>query len=209
MSDLAEVPPNPSNVLNDLKYLTPELWQAFEAGTEHGRDFFELFEKPVEVYQFSSTVRWSVRHSLADAGLQLADLPNNGLNVQFKEYSIRMIKSDNGELPPPGPSQTKQAFYQQRLPLVIQDAIVRVAHHNVLVAWSVDRNYVLTDLTLYYPRYGDENTSDCHWSISLPHPEETSSVSDVNSIVWPDFDTDDLEISSIDDRSGRSDERTN
>jgi hypothetical protein len=115
-------------------------------------------------------------------GLARKPLANNGLCLRYKSYEIRVLKSDDGDVPVPGPSQKRQDFYQQRFPNWAE-AVDEHEHDplNLLVIWDVTRQYVFRGLSLVCPKDGDitRDSVEKYWektiplSASTPRPAES------------------------------------
>lgn len=166
--------PTPDEVANDLAGLWPTLWWAFEVATDSAQQYFDVQGEDVEPCLFASLARYGMRMSLAAEGFNLLDLGNNGIQIEYQGYSIKVLKSDDGGLPAPGPSQAKQDFYQQMFKFNEEvDVILPPEHYrNLVICWDVDGDYMATHLTLYCPKNGDESTARALWSRAIPHPGE-------------------------------------
>jgi hypothetical protein len=94
-------------------------------------------------------------------------LSNNGLIVETDDYVIRVLKSDMGALPPPGPSEARRHFYGQlqlRLPFPSPDTDADDAEAappkpkvNLVVHWTVTDEYHLVKICLACPRGGENS----------------------------------------------------
>jgi len=119
-------PPEPDRVIYDLQWVTPQFYQALEAGAVVARGFFDERGDEVEPYHFASTVRYVAKRSLSEAGLavefEVENLANNGLSLAYGPYNIRIRKADEDGLPVPGHSRVLQEFYQQSLRLLSETA---------------------------------------------------------------------------------------
>lgn len=164
----------PEQVLQDLSPLHPVLYRVLEQAVEEARAFFETRDEKNDVYLFPHVVRYCALRLLdaannRDVSYTLHALTNNGLQIECRGYLIRIWKANEGELPAPGSSLAKQAFYQQ-LTLFGPEPCL-----NLAVIWDVDGNYSLEKLFLVRP-HGNGNPwqkGQVEWQISIPHPADT------------------------------------
>lgn len=180
----------PDDVVLDLRDLTPDLFRAVEAGTQDGVLFFEEHERPIDPYLFPSIVRWKARVVLAEASISVEDddecavdeaLPNNGILLRYRTYTIRLLKADHGQVPAPGPSRPRRDFWAQPL-------FGSTSFMNLIVIWDYDFETGEVTLDLACPRsaeaYGNVNL---HFRRRLDHPVVTATAT-------ADDDTGDLNI---------------
>lgn len=118
--------PGPEETLAQLAPLIPPLDRSIEAAIQEARSFFDGREVNVDPFLFPCLVRYHAKLLLEEVGqtadYELDDLANNGLYLRFAGYQIRILKSDNGKLPVPGPSKPKQEFYNQQLKFDFMEA---------------------------------------------------------------------------------------
>lgn len=177
--------PSPDEVQKDLELILPIIHTALEHGTLLAREFFEREDKDkiVDRYLAPNLVRWWAKQYLQDAGLQVTDeqvefdlqrLPNNGLCLSFGRYRLRILKSDDGELPVPGHSVKRQNFYHQISIVYIGEdgAAVQEDVTNLVILWDIDRPYNLSGLSLVYPKSGKDTKASVHvhWQVPIKHP---------------------------------------
>jgi len=104
-------------------------------------------------------------------------LPNNGLSLSYRRdhlYVLRILKALEGQLPAPGASRARQAFWHQQL-LFDYDAPSAAELRpslNLLVLWEADAAYILRRLSLVCPKVGalTRESVAAYWSIEIPHP---------------------------------------
>jgi len=158
------------------------VYKAIESSAVIAKTYFDkLDEQEVDTWLASHIVRYHagiyIDQRLSKIkGLHREPLANSGLYLEFKNYRIRIRKSDEGEMPDPGPSLTMQAFYQQRLhgwDSVVGDE--EPAPVNLLIVWDATRSYVLLGMDLVCPKHGSEDrgSAEKHWKIAIPHPAAT------------------------------------
>ncbi len=178
-----QIVPAPDMVFSELAPILPTIYTAVDLGAQHVQEYRDWQQLPIDAVLAPGLLRSRAKRYLVAVGNDVADLdrediPNNGLLLNFNRYGISILKSENGQLPPPGRSDRKQAFYDQRhltdpqqpvLPfpnaeLVLPDRL------NVVITWSVTANYVLTGLTLSVPRYGalSQASVEVFWSRPMP-----------------------------------------
>lgn len=165
--------------------------QALEEAVPRAKDFFEGQGKGVDKYLFNDLVRYYVKCSLENAGFSVEEeeqeetvtdyqfhgLANNGLAGAFNCFRFRILKADHGELPLPGPSETKQQYYNQQLPLLFDipfDEYVKTVHPNLLILWEVDAHHNFAQLRLACPKSGGKtrDSVQAYFNEPIPHAAE-------------------------------------
>jgi hypothetical protein len=129
-------------------------------------------EQP-DVWLSPSLVRYHVLKDLGEKGTlplaaDLQGLANNGLIFSTRGANVRVLKSDEGDLPVPGQSFARRAFYQQ-LPLGLDESDGEPSL-NLVLLWDADRDYELIDLSLACPKTGalTRASVEAHWNHPLP-----------------------------------------
>lgn len=107
-----------------------------------------------------------------DNHLDFQNVANSGLFLHCGRYHIRIRKAEDGDIPAPGQSLSRQQFYQQMqqsLPLPENEATDEL-HVNLLVYWDVVRLYDLSSVRIACPIDGGETRSsvDVKWDRPLP-----------------------------------------
>ena len=179
--------PAPVHVLRALAPLWPPLYTALEWATQQTRAYFDAEATPVDRHLAPSLVRYQAKRYLArlghaareedDEAYALQTLPNNGLSLSYRGdrlYVLRILKALEGELPAPGASRARQAFWQQQL-LFDYDAPSAAELRpslNLLVLWETDAAYTLRRLSLVCPKVGalTRDSVAVYWMIEIPHP---------------------------------------
>jgi hypothetical protein len=178
--------PAPAHVLRALAPLWPPLYTALEWATQQTRAYFDIERAPVDRHLAPSLVRYQAKRYLARLGHDVQEegeayafqtLPNNGLSLSSRGdhlYVLRILKALEGQLPAPGASRARQAFWQQQL-LFDYDAPSAAELRpslNLLVLWEADAAYTLRRLWLVCPRVGGltRESVAAYWSIEIPHP---------------------------------------
>ena len=194
---------DPDTEFRNLGSLFPTLFGGFEIATETACQFFESQGKTVNSALYPALVRYYMREYLEDRGQAVDDFDreeifNNGLCITYGTRRIRMWKTIDDSIPPPGQSFTKQSFLSQQLAMPLLDGGPKLVELNLVILWNVDFHHRLRRLYLVCPKTSLQNGAavEAYWSRSIPHPAE-SSVSGVGE-VQPDESTD-LPIQIADD----------
>jgi hypothetical protein len=183
---MAEIP-TPAHVLHALTSLWPPLYTALEWATQQTRAYFDAEGVPVDRHLAPSLVRYQAKRALARLGHAAQEeeseayafqtLPNNGLSLSYRGdllYVLRILKALEGQLPAPGASRARQAFWQQqmRFDYDAPSAAELRPSLNLLVLWETDAAYILRRLSLVCPKVGalTRESVAAYWTIEIPHP---------------------------------------
>ncbi len=162
--------PEPKAVLEDLSRLVPVIYDALESSLHYTREYFSERNQKVDPYLAPGLVRYNAKLYLRATGqsaedyFDLGTMANNGLLLTYGRYRIRILKSDDGDLPAPGPSKAKQAFYHQ-LPLIFSSGKDDDDPINLVAVWDVTSDYRLREISLVCPKAGNTSRSSVekHW----------------------------------------------
>ena len=182
------------------------LYQLIEEGTAVAFSFFDGQPEPTfpDPYLYPAIVRWHITRGLdaldgTSVTYERTELPNNGVEVRYQGQRIKVFKSTpEGELPAPGLSLPRQAFYQPSL--FGEDG----ESTNLVVMWEVDSSYNLNSVQLVRPS-GDGTswkTGQQEWAVRLPHPasfEAPPTIEESGDLDLQYGDEDDLDILDIED----------
>ena len=163
-------------------------------------EFVSKGVEEIEGCHHSSAIRIRVRRGLSDKPPDLEylmrDLTNNGLEIFYKEHTIKFFKGVNGQPPPCGKSDTRKAFYQQSLFGVLHESFLA---RNLLVIYNVAKDGTFLGLDLACPKgvVSDYAPPELHWSVPVPHPA-TIQGSEAEYEQLPD----DLDIKRDDEDEG-------
>jgi hypothetical protein len=179
--------PSPAHVLHAIAPLWPPLYTALEWATQQTRVYFEAEGAPIDRHLAPSLVRYHAKRCLARLGHDAQEeageayafqtLPNNGLSLSYRGdllYVLRLLKALEGQLPAPGVSRARQAFWHQQL--IFDYAAPSAAEMrpslNLLVLWETDAAYVLRRLSLVCPKVGalTRESVAAYWTVEIPHP---------------------------------------
>src|SRR5919106_6232035 len=202
--------PTPAHVLHALAPLWPPLYTALEGATQQTRAYFDAERTPVDRHLAPSLVRYQAKRSLARLGHAVQEeageayafetLPNNGLSLSYRGdhlYVLRILNALEGQLPAPGASRARQAFWQKQM-LFDYDAPSAAELRpslNLLVLWEADVAYTLRHLWLVCPR-GVGLTREsvaAYWMAEIPHPTVSRSTAAAHMPEAPGEGCDDLE----------------
>ncbi len=172
--------PDPNEVLTQLSPILSILFQTIEEAVLWTKDFFEGNTREVDPSLAPNMVCYYAKDALRKRGQAVEDdigmepLANNGLMLTYGGMAVRILKADNGSLPPPGYSRARQAFYHQQYALDFPSAkgIYRPSMLNLILLWNADPGYVFQGLTLSCPKGGDTRRSSVeeYWRVPVPHP---------------------------------------
>jgi hypothetical protein len=179
--------PAPAQVLHALAALWPPLYTALEWATQQARAYFDAERTPVDRHLAPSLVRYQAKRYLARLGHDAQEedgeayafqtLPNNGLSLSYRGdhlYVLRILKALEGQLPAPGASRARQAFWQQQMVFDYDapSAAELRPSLNLLVLWETDVVYTLRRLSLVCPKVGalTRESVVAYWSVEIPHP---------------------------------------
>lgn len=170
---------DPQATLKDLSLLNRLVYEALDLGAQEAKGYFGEKDVEIEPHLAASIVRHeAARHidkKISEVpGLSREPLPNCGLHVQYEAYGIKILKSDEGDVPSPGVSKTKQSYYQQTITgwaeLVGEKEF---GYANLIIVWDVSPSYLMMGLTLAHPKdVGDYRSAELHWKIPVPHPAD-------------------------------------
>jgi len=196
--------------LRRLRNVSPIIYRSLEAGTEKARDFFESRELQVEPFLFSTMVRYFAWLMLTsekyqDVGLKVEKLTNVGIQLKCEGFLIRIWKTgEEGELPPPGESMARQAFYNQQQPFLPFDYsdIEEFAPVKLAFVWNAGSDHTLSEVYLVCPSAdeGPWRPGMYHWNARIEHPAE-SIQADVSLVDEVEFDDLELALASTSDSS--------
>lgn len=193
------------HVLAQLQPIVPPVYSAIEGALQKTREFFESDRVDVDRSLAPNLVRYYAKRFLIAEGLQteyeqadvadyeLRHLPNNGLCLQYDRHEIRILKADDGELPAPGQSMSRQKFwnwngqlsfnftYDNDLPT---GTVEKPANLHLIILWDVDPfKYKLERLLLGCPISGNETTASAYFLEEIPHPIEAIDMVETGSEV--------------------------
>jgi hypothetical protein len=167
--------PEPEEILRWQTPLLRLLVAALLQGARHARAYADWQDETVDRTLAPALVRKEAKRFLSrrtesDAATQVSDeevefepeyLPNLGVAVAVAGLRVKLLKSDNGNLPVPGPSQRRQQFYAQQWELFSSGAQVageegngQSPRANLVMHWVPDEEYNLVRVYLACPTAG-------------------------------------------------------
>lgn len=137
--------PTKKEVARKLSPFLPEVYRAFEHAIFKSKTYFEVEEIRVEYSILSALVRLHVKEFLRNKGFDgvvFYDLALCGLSLKYGDFHIRMWKSSDNELPPPGQSEPRQCFCNQQYTLpFVDDGQQPDSVVNIAILWNLNRSY--------------------------------------------------------------------
>jgi hypothetical protein len=173
--------PQPEEILKRYKPTLQVLVAALLEGAKHARAYADWVDEPINRTLSPAHVRIGAQRFLnkQDGSIKATDeevefepeyLPNLGLSVAVERIRFRILRSDNGTLPAPGPSKKRQQFYAQQGSLFPEDkkndeATKDLPRANLVLHWNTDDEYNLTRVSLAYPTGGrlKNNSVKAEW----------------------------------------------
>lgn len=129
---------DPDLTVARLSPLAPLLYKALEVGAIDAHGYFDERRQRPDQYLFPCLVRYHAKLVLDGAGHKAEEfefdrrnIANNGLELSFGPYRIRILKARQGLLPSPGASKAKRHFYHQ---LVLLDQTIESM--NLVILWD-------------------------------------------------------------------------
>jgi len=171
--------PSPEVVLEELSPILPSISEALEKGTEIAKSYFEKKKQSIDPYLAAMLTRWHAKIYLEkehievseDDNYKMEEIANIGLFLKFGNFRIRILKSQNDELPTPGTSKTRQDFYQQSLDFSSpDDEDGKNSDLNIIVIWKANKDYDFQGLRLACPKAGNTTRASVeeHWNKKIP-----------------------------------------
>lgn len=170
------IPPTTAQLaLADLDGVLALLWEALEAGAADAHRYFEEHGETINRTLYPGIVRYRAIQILTSAGVEatefeLANIANNGIEISHGTYKLRVLKTEDGEVPRAGTSARKRNFYcQGTLFGTDWDSTTT----NLVLTWDYS-GAVITELTLACPLAAESKSAGVHlaWSAPVPHPAE-------------------------------------
>ena len=96
----------PELVVPDLADFLAACYGALDGGSSVARDLFKRLGRDPDPWVFADVVRMITKDTLSDQ-YEMEFLPNNGLLTVVSGSTIRIRKSDAGDLPVPVPAITE------------------------------------------------------------------------------------------------------
>lgn len=195
--------------LRRLGPLCSIVYRCLEMGAERARHFFDDPGQPFNPFVFSSLVRYYTLQELTsdrydEAGFQIAELPNVGIRIECSGFLIRIWKTgEEGELPPPGESPSRQGFYNQEQPYLPFDYLdlEQFARVKLALVWNAGPDMTLSELYLVCPsgEDGPWRAGTHHWNRKIEHPAKAV---EAEVLVHGNIEDADLDLDLALERTG-------
>ena len=148
-------PPTFDEVMNDLRSVCDVIREAIQDGTRHVQEYSDWEDRPFDYALAPNLVRHRAKTFLTEHGQSVTEdseeqpefeteqISNNGLCLDTPKYHVRILKSSNGSIPPPGQSVARNNFYK-RLQSILDFPEWRNGNEKaqpvlgVVVHWTVD-----------------------------------------------------------------------
>src|ERR1700733_15054394 len=151
-------PPNFEELKEQLLPVLHLIRVAMQEGTVHVPEYFKSEAAPIDYALAPNLVRYKAKRFLIASGQDSAKdeesyfeaeaISNNGICIRVPGFEIRVLKStDEGSVPPPGISITRQNLYNQ---IQAKFAFVK-PEWGVIVHWYVDKDYSLLKVSVAIP----------------------------------------------------------
>lgn len=173
-------PPSPSGypsaqtVVQAHRPVLRRIVEALRQGTVHARTYADWMDEDIDTALAPALVRKGAKRYLLETGENVNNeeddqaspatgqaefLSNLGLAVSSAGIRFRVLRSDDGIPPVPGPSRARQLFYHQnQLPLPgfeIAQPVGNASFTNCVLHWDTDSEYHLTRVYLTLPLGGN------------------------------------------------------
>lgn len=217
------VPPSFESVQFKNQTVFDLIVEAVKEGTLHVPEYAQSQAESIDYALAPNLVRHKAKLYLIAQGqeakeeedspaFEIEEVSNNGLYAKVPEFRIRILKSsEDGGVPLPGDSETRKNFYNQ------EQAVFDFAHPvwNLIIHWSVDRQYNLLKLSVALPLKIAKNdlgraVVECafdepFWQ-SPPLSNVTSITSGPTSPTPSSLNIDGIQIASDEERTGTGEE---
>ncbi len=205
--------PSGQEALADLSGAIATIWSALDSAILETKEFFEERGAPIDRSLAPNLIRYVVKRRLNAQGqiaedeesldYEMQTLPNNGLCMEYGRYQLRILKADNGELPIPGQSKKRQAFWNQaQLDLYDNEQPAQaVPSVNLIVLWDADSNYNFDSVSLICPKTGGmtRDSVSNYWSVPVPNP-----IMQLASAIASEVEEDDIVITPLQEMTGET-----
>lgn len=164
----------PQDVLKTYTPLLRVIVSALLEGTKHARWYADTMDEKCDRALSPALVRKGAKRYLIEKGQEATNeeetaafeyeteyLSNLGLAMSAGAIRIRVLRSDHGHLPVPGPSRVRQSFYAQQSSFnfgpgfeALEEEDATSTCMNLVLHWSTDAEYNLDKVYLGYPKAG-------------------------------------------------------
>lgn len=174
--------PEPGFVLKKLSSAIPVIYSALQHGTFKAKEYFDESGRNVDRYLAPNLVRYNAKEVLEKRRQEISsgddliviNVPNNGMYVSCGDFNIRILKTNNGDLPVPGHSKSRMLFYHQGSLALDFSNNKTISEQNdqvnLLILWDVVSPYNLGELSIACPKSGylTRESVAAHWHCKIP-----------------------------------------
>jgi hypothetical protein len=155
------------------------IYEALEHGAQKAVEYFEseTADSP-DPFLAPDLVRWHAKRLIVSRANQLEvdvkNVVNIGLRLVYDRQALWIVKTPDGDLPPPK-STLREEYYSQVLPLLVDpNTGSALLKPNMVILWTASRDFKTISLKLTCPKEGDvlRAISDSYWEQRIPHPAE-------------------------------------
>lgn len=211
MSDNPTFTPStdPKIILDHLRPVLDQITQAFTVAIPFSSDFFSRETEPVERTLFAGIVRWQVKRSLKQLGIdaelefEMDDISNIGLILHCEGFQLRILKARESKVPVSN-STLREEFYQQNFAFetaqMLQVQMPKVL--NLVVLWETDYTSEVA-LSVACPKREVEGNSEgrrkveCYWMEPITEPVGVKAGHDLQPLAVVDSELE--EVTLLDD----------
>lgn len=176
--------PEPQTVLEEYTPLLQLIVSALQSGTTHAQSYADWQDEKVDRALAAALVRKGAKRFLLANAQDVQNeedeqpleyeaeyLSNLGLAMNAGTVRIRVLRSDNGNMPVPGHSKRRQKFYAQQSLLPFDPADLEATDElapsilNLVLHWTTDSEYHLDKVFLGCPKAGGLTRAsvEAHW----------------------------------------------
>ena len=171
--------PRPQEYVARLGPLSELIARVLIKANGQARRFFERDGLPYEPFTFTTLHRYHAKLLLCsaqyvvtedcEAPIEPKNLPNIGLQLVHDSISCRILKADNGALPPPR-TDARIGYYCQQLAFELDgNGTPAQTEGNVAYLWEDDpKNHRLSRLWLVCPKSAIKGQVEEAWRIEIP-----------------------------------------
>lgn len=196
-----DIPPM-QKALADLSAYFPTFYDVFESGFDRAKSHFQEYDAAYDPWLHAHLIRFHAKQLFIQRGMdteeyQPENLANSGLQLFLEGWFLRMRKSANGDVPPPGRSRAQHCYYQQILPEDFGDM------HNLLLLWNATSRGDFKGLSLVYPL----SANVVKWRAEIPHPAKSMNIQTSYQSAFDEVG--DLDIEPLSEEEANEDAEVN
>jgi hypothetical protein len=174
--------PDPHEYAARLGPLSDLVARVLVKANGRARHFFDRDALPHEPFTFTTLHRYHAKLLLCaqyvvteecEVSIEPKNVPNIGLQLVHDSISCRILKADNGSLPPPR-TEARIAYYCQQLAFELDDdGAPSQTEGNVTYLWEDDpEDHRLSHLWLVWPKSASKGQVEEGWRVEIRLPPE-------------------------------------